>query len=347
MTAVPPLDYVAVLSDDVGIIQHAIENVPNRKWGYCTDDVSRAFMVALSYLELAPADKTASRLASIYLAFLAHAQLDDGRFHNFMDYDRRWLDEIGTHDSCGRAIWSLGYGVANAPSEQWRRVCATLLDRTIASLDSLEFIRSRAYAALGFAHALAASKETRYAAALASLAGEIFASYEKTATGDWRWFDECMTYDNARLPEALIRAGSALERPDYVQAGLAALGFYESVTLLGGVHVPIGNDGWYPRGGPRAIYVQQPLEACAMVDAELAAFDATGTAAHFASAELALAWYYGKNSRGVVMANGGGCYDGLGEECVNPNMGAESTLALLSAAYTVAARRARVLRAVR
>ena len=336
-----------MLSDDVGVIQHALENVPNRKWGYCTDDVARAFMVALAHLRLAPADKLGQRLAAIYLAFLQHAQLDDGRFHNFMDYDRTWLDEIGTHDSCGRAVWALGYGVANAPTETWRRVCAILLERTIPSLEALEYIRSRAYAVLGLAHAQTALRDAKYAKALEYLSGEILGSYEAVACDDWPWFEEEMTYDNARLPEAMLRAGQALGNARYAELGLASLAFYEGVTIEEGIYVPIGNDGWYRRGGRRARYAQQPLEACAMVDAELAAFDLTGKASHVATAEIALEWYYGKNTRGITMANGGGCYDGLGEDAVNTNMGAESTLALLSAAYTMAARRARVLRAVR
>jgi hypothetical protein len=338
---------LAALSDDVGIIQHAVANVPNRETGYCTDDVSRGFIVALAHLRLSPSDRTSQRLASNYLAYLHHAQLDDGRFHNFMSYDRRWLDEIGTHDSCGRAIWAIGYGVANAPSNEWRGVCGTMLDRAILSLDKLEYIRSRAYAVLGLAHAHSARKDERYAQALRYLAGEIAAAYEATASDEWRWFEDIMTYDNARLPEAMLRAGQALAEPSYVAVGLAALAFYGSVTLENGIHVPIGNNGWYARGGKRARYAQQPLEAYAMVDAQLAAFDCTGDASHVAGAELALAWYYGKNSRGITMANGGGCYDGLDEETVNHNMGAESTLALLAAAYTMAPRRARVLRAVR
>jgi len=304
-------------------------------------------MVVLTHLRLVPSDKLSQRLASIYLAFLAHAQLEDGRFHNFMDYDRSWLDEIGTHDSCGRAIWALGFGAANAPTQTWRRVCATLLDRAIPSLGSLEYVRSRAYATLGLSHAYAALQERRYAEALRYLAGEIAASYDAAARGDWLWYEESMTYDNARLPEALIRAGQSLGEARYGEIGLRTLAFYEGVTIENGVHVPIGNQGWYVRGGPRARYDQQPLEACAMVDAELAAFDATSDAAHFANAELASEWFYGKNSRGIPLANGGGCYDGLGEDCVNPNMGAESTLALLSSAYTLGARRARMLRAVR
>jgi len=329
------------------VIQHAIENVPNRKTGYCTDDVARAFRVALAHLRLAPADKQSARLAAIYLAFLAHAQLDDGRFHNFMDYDRRWLDEVGTQDSCGRAMWALGYGVANAPVQTWRRVCATLLDRAIPSIASLEYIRSRAYAALGLAHAAQALGEARYSEALRGLGNELLDAYRANASTRWHWFEDVMTYDNARLPEALLRAGQVLEEPNFGEAGLAALSFYESLTIENGIHVPIGNDGWYVRGERRAVYDQQPLEACALVDAELAAFDLTGETRHVAAADLALEWYYGKNTRGVTMANAGGCYDGLAEDSVNLNMGAESTLAFLSAAYAMAARRARVLRAVR
>jgi hypothetical protein len=336
-----------VLSDDVGIIQHALENVPNRKFGYCTDDVARAFMVALAHARLAPSERVSLRLASTYLAFLQHAQLDDGRFHNFMAYDRTWLDEIGTQDSCGRAIWGLGYGVANAPSEVWRRVCRRLLDLALPSLESLEYVRSRTYATLGLAHAHAALGEPAYASALDYLAGELLAAYEATAGSDWRWFENVMTYDNARLPEALIRAGHVLREPRYGNVGLEALAFYEGVSIEDGVHVPIGNDGWYPRGGHRARYAQQPLEACAMVDAELAAFDLTGNAAHVATAEIAMEWYHGKNSRSLAMVQGGGCYDGLGEETINLNMGAESTLAFLAAACAMAQRRARVLRAVR
>ncbi|MGC1381932.1 MAG: hypothetical protein WA814_13030 [Candidatus Baltobacteraceae bacterium] len=343
----PPLDHLIALSDDVGIIQHALFCVPNRKFGYCTDDVARAFIVVLAHLRIAPADRQSLRLASTHLSFLQHAQLESGEFHNFMGYDRRWLDEAGTRDSCGRAMWALGYGIANAPVPAWRDVCTALLDRALPSIDSLEYVRSRAYAMLGLAQAYAASQEARYGDVLRALADELLAAYEATASEDWAWFEDRMTYDNARLPEAMIRAGRALQEPRFGRVGLEALAFYERVTTENGVHVPIGNDGWYRRGGSRARYAQQPLEAYAMVDAELAAFDATGDAKHIASAELAMEWYYGKNSRGVRMAHGGGCYDGLAEDSVNRNMGAESTLALLAAAFSMAQRRPRALRAVR
>ena len=201
--------------------------MPNRKTGYCTDDVSRAFIVVLTYLRLNPGDRLSARLASIYLSFLVHAQMEDGRFHNFMDYDRRWSDEVGTPDSCGRAIWALGYGLANAPSPPWRRVCAAGLDRALSTVGSLGHIRSRAYAAIGLAHAYTAVKDSKYADALRSLTNELRNAYEATASDDWQWFENAMFYDNARLCEAMIRAGRALSEPRFHEVGLRTLAFYE------------------------------------------------------------------------------------------------------------------------
>lgn len=346
MPAIPPLDHVAVLTDDTGIIQHANESVPNRSTGYCTDDVARAFMVALARLRLEPRDDTAAAFASTYLAFLENAQLEDGRFHNFMSYERTWLDDVGTQDSNGRAMWALGYGVRYAPSEAWRRLCRALLDRALGSIDWFEYLRPRAYALLGLAHAHPALRGARYAAFFRRLADALCDAYDAASDAQWTWFEDEMTYDNARLPEALIRAGHALGDHRYADRGLTSLAFYERTTLVDGIFVPIGNRGWYPRGGERALYAQQPLEASALIDAELAARDATNDDERYANARAALAWFYGKNSRGVAMAHGGGCYDGLDETSVNRNMGAESTLALLAGAYAMAERQSVALRAI-
>jgi hypothetical protein len=332
----PPLDHLAALSDNVGIIQHATESVPNRKTGYCSDDVTRAFIVTVSYANLVPRDVQSRRLASIYLAFLHHAQVDDGSFHNFMDYDRRWSDDIGGQDCLGRVLWALGYGIAAAPDPAWRRVCRALLDRALPVMTFSGNLRPVAYATIGLSHAYAATENTEYRDAIERLATPLRDAFSREAAPDWQWFEEAMYYDNARLCEAALRAAQALDRKDLRDIGLGTLDFYAGVTTENGVHVPIGNAGWYRRGRHRARYAQQPLEAAAMVDAQLAAFHLTGNDAHLASAELALAWYHGKNSRGIVMAQeGGGCYDGLEEHAVNYNMGAESTLAYLAASYAM------------
>jgi hypothetical protein len=331
--SLPPLDHVLTLSDNVGIIQHAVESVPNRSTGYCTDDVARALIVMFKRLQHTARDPDALRLASIYLAFMFDAQLPDGRFHNFMGYDRTWLDEVGTQDSCGRAMWALGYGARHAPRASWRRVCAVMLDRAIPTTGWLEHPRAQAYAMLGLAHALHYESSPLRADALRTLANELAAGYERERTDDWEWFEPMMTYDNARLPEAMLRAGDALDDVRLIEIARVTLAFLERTVFENGIFVPIGNDGWYRRGGPRARFAQQPLEAAAMVDVELAAFDAFGNPAHRAAAETAAAWYDGKNLLAVAMAHAGGCYDGLEADGPNHNMGAESTLAYLAAAH--------------
>ncbi len=344
---VPPLDHVLVLSDDVGIIQHATESIPNRSTGYCTDDVARALMVVLARLQLVPHDTQALELASTYLSFLHDAQLPDGRFHNFMSYERTWLDEVGTHDSCGRAMWAIGYAMRFAPRASWRRLCTRMMERALQCVEWLEYPRAQAYAILGLAHAAQVDPSPGFRFALASLSDALIALYEAVRADDWEWFEPHMTYDNARLCEAMLRSGAVLDDPRRRQVGLRTLAFLESIVFEGGVFVPIGNGGWHQRGGERARFAQQPLEAASMVDAELAAFAATARASHLAAAERASAWFDGKNLLGAPMAQGGGCYDGLEEDGPNRNMGAESTLAHLMAAYALAAHRNSALRIVR
>ncbi|HTX55743.1 MAG TPA: hypothetical protein VMD47_01440 [Candidatus Acidoferrales bacterium] len=323
-----------ILTDDVGILQHARETVPDRSHGYCTDDVTRALIVMLVRLRQ-NSERDAMRLASTYLAFLRHAQLDDGRFHNFMSYERTWLDETGGQDSFGRAIWALGYTLRYAPRKSWRRLAAAMLDRALTHAERLEFPRSQAYAMLGLAHAVDAKPTPERTQLLRSLAQSLATLYERERSAEWEWFEPMMTYDNARLPEALLRAAAALGDDHLQTIGRRTLGFLERVVFEDGIFVPVGNDGWLRRGGPRARFAQQPLEAAAMVDAELAACDVSfksAKAAHRAAARAAAAWFDGKNLLGIRMAHGGGCYDGLERNGPNRNMGAESTLAYLAAA---------------
>lgn len=327
-----PLNHVRTLTDDVGIIQHARYSVPNREHGYCTDDVARALIVMLMRLRRVPGDADARAMASTYLAFLSNAQLPDGRFHNFMSYGRAWLDVVGTQDSFGRAIWSLGYALRFAPDDGWRRICAEMLDLSQACNAWFDHSRAQAYAILGLAHATAAG-HSAYTSAMRDLAQSLLRRYERERGAGWDWFEPVMTYDNARLPEALLRAGRALDDPAMLEAGRVTLEFLERTVFEDGIFVPIGNDGWFPRGGRRARFAQQPLEASAMMDAEIAAFDAFGGTEHRGMAARAAAWFDGKNLLGVALAHDGGCYDGLEADGPNLNMGAESTLAYLAAAY--------------
>ncbi len=334
----PVLDHLLALTDDVGIVQHAIYDVPNRETGYCVDDVARAFMVALAAAREPQYAAAALPLAGTYLAFLHHAQRPDGRFRNFMSYERTWLEDAGSDDSNGRAIWALGYGLRHSPKARWRSLCARMLERALPAAMSFRFVRSCAFAALGIAQAhgtrLVHSDVLERAAAY--VGGLLRGKYELHRAPGWEWFEDLMTYDNARLPEALLRLGTEFGDGELVRIGLTSAEFLSNVVTIDGRFVPIGNDGWNQRGGRRAIYSQQPLEAAAMVDLGLLAAEAAGDRRWLQIAALAHDWFHGGNTLGVPLVRDGGCCDGLETFGPNENMGAESTLAYLSSAFALA-----------
>jgi hypothetical protein len=335
---IPTLDHLKRLTDDAGVIQHAIIDVPNRNTGYCTDDVARGFAVALAAAGYPQLREDALALAGVYLAFLLDAQLPSGRFRNFMGYDRMWLDaREGSPDSNGRAVLALGIGLRRAPKESWRILCAEAIERALPALEPGGALRPIAFEAIGLYHALAAKPgHAPFSAALRAAGDALCASFERARAPGWDWFEDALVYDNARLVEGLLGAGAALKEPRFVQTGLAALDFLESVCFENDIFVPVGNAGWYRRGGERARFCQQPLEAASMVDAERLAYELTGDFRRLRLARLANEWYYGANLRGQIMVEAGGCRDGLGVDSVNRNMGAESTLSYLSSGFAIA-----------
>jgi hypothetical protein len=322
--SLPSLDHLLRLTDTIGIVQHAKGAVPDLDTGYCTDDVARAFIVACMRWRLEPSEKTEG-LALGYLAFLRDAMLPDGRFRNFAGRDGAWLEDVGSADSNGRALWALGFGVARG-SERIVAACGPLFERSVRCIDWLEFPHSETYAMLGLCEAVRSGANDKRAA-LAELATRSAARLHATSMPGWLWFEETMTYDNARFPQALIEAGALLDSVELSAAGAMALAFLESIVFEEGMFKPIGSDGWLTRGGARAYYAQQPLEAAAMVDAELAA-------GNDERAALAYAWFLGRNSAGIpLVTSAGECHDGLELDGRNENFGAESTLAFLAASH--------------
>lgn len=344
----PPvtLEYLSGLTDDVGVLQHTVEDIPNRGAGYCVDDAARALIVAVAAGAYPELEAEALRLGRIYLAFLLDAQRSDGRMHNFMGYNRNWLDDLGSEDSFARAIWGLGYTVAYARKATWRNVALRMLSTALPHAASLLHLRSQAYAALGLSMAFPSLLETQPEArqTLTAIGTRFQEAYKAECAEGWAWFEPCMTYDNARLPEAMMRIGAMIGRDDFIDTGLDSLDFYEGLCVENGVFVPIGNVGWCRRDGERARFDQQPLDAAAMVDAAFFAFDLTGREGHRRLAEIAYDWFFGRNSLNAPLVIDGGCRDGFSESSVNRNMGAESTLAYLASAFTLAPYRERAAR---
>jgi glycosyltransferase involved in cell wall biosynthesis len=335
------LDYLRRMTDDTGMFQHAKYTVADRTHGYCVDDNARALIVAVTLQDLRHLDSELGDLAAIYLSFLGHAFNDQtDRFRNFMSYDRRWLEEAGSEDSHGRAVWGLGVAVALGRDRGQVGFAVDLFHRALNAVGSFTHPRSIAFAIIGI-HAYLShySGDSRARRMRKILSDRLMQQFRDFATEDWPWCEDVLTYDNARLPQALLLSGQWLPDREMLQTGLRALDWLKKVqTDEKGQHfAAIGNNGWFPRGGSKARFDQQPIEAAAMVDACIEAFNCTHDEEWIAYAYRCLNWYQGENDLGVTLCDyaTGGCRDGLEAQGANQNQGAESTLCWLMALLAV------------
>jgi glycosyltransferase involved in cell wall biosynthesis len=329
-------DHLLTLIDDVGIIQHAHGIIPNRETGYCVDDVARLAVVSL---ELARCGDEQVWTSILYraLAFL-HAAEGRGGMRNFMSYDRRWLDEPHTGDHVGRTVWALGEILATAWIPAVVEPTRRLLERLVAELGREVPLRTAAYTVLGLAALDSDRLEPQARRLLERLTGQIADAYRRHASSDWSWFEDELSYDNARLSQALIRGGAALEREDLIALGTESLrwlgdecGLEDGLLRLPGHHGRRrGETG--PGAGD-----EQPLDAAALVEAELLAFSLTRRVEHGVRARQSFEWFLGRNRIHQPLYDfaTGGCSDGLGVDDLNRNEGAESTLVFHRAALAL------------
>ena len=323
-------EHLLTLVDDCGIVQHARGAIPNRYTGYCVDDIARLVVVALE-LESRTGDSKWTPVLYRSLAFLYDATDEDGAgMRNFMSYDRRWLDEPHVGDHVGRSIWALGDVLSTAWLPAIVGPSQRLLASLVRSLQGELSIRTAAYATLGLARLDPDRLDDAARQLLERCVTQLEAAYESSSDGAWRWFEDALTYDNARLPHALIVGCVALDRDDAVAAGLESLAWLgdESGLADGLLRLP-GNEGRHRSEPAPGAGDEQPLDASAFVEAELAAFAVTGDPEHGARAQRAFEWFLGRNRLGRPLYDfaTGGCCDGLSELDVNENEGAESTLA--------------------
>lgn len=328
------LTHLLRITDSTGVFQHAIFSVPNFSEGYCSDDNARAFILAVLLAEAGEEPEQARTLATTSAAFLYHAfDAATGRFHNHMSFDRLWLDEQGSEDCHGRALWALGVGVGRSPYRSFQMMAGQLFAQALPVVSAFSSPRAWAFALLGIHEYLrrlggdSMVKQTREV-----LTTRLMDLYARTAIPEWLWFENELSYDNAKLAHALIVSGEAMARADVLECGLSTLQWLtELQTSEKGHFRPIGSNGFYQRGGERADFDQQPIEAQATVSACLAAYRVTSDFRWYERAQLAFDWFIGWNDLGVELYSPetGGCRDGLHVDRANGNQGAESTLAYL------------------
>ncbi|HVB55881.1 MAG TPA: glycosyltransferase family 4 protein [Candidatus Acidoferrales bacterium] len=332
------LDHLYRMTDQTGIVEHAVFVVPNYPEGYTSDDNARALIVTTLLENLgvrAPAGS--ADLASRYLAFLWLAfNPATKRFRNSLSYERQWQEQEGSEDSHGRAIWGLGTVLGRSKNAGLRGAAGRLFELAVPAGVEFKSPRACAFALLGLQEYLDAFPGDRAALAAAeALTGRLLSSYRANRSVDWNWFENVLAYSNARLPQALIRAGMRAGNDEMVSAGLEALHWLVTIQRceVKGHFVPIGSQGFYSKNTAKARFDQQPVEACGAVSACLQAYRATGDERWRKEAWCAFNWFLGDNDLQIALYDPatGGCRDGLHPDRANENQGAESTLSFLTA----------------
>jgi glycosyltransferase involved in cell wall biosynthesis len=331
---IQPSHFVS-MCDDTGLFQHAVHAVPDRSHGYCLDDNARALIVACA-LNAPGEQRLPEVLAARFAAFVQHAwNVDARRFRNFMSFERRWLEDTGSEDSHGRALWALGECARADANASRRRWAAALFAEAAPNVANFRSPRAWAFALLGLDACSAVAAADSCAVDLRQLlADRLMSILSATETEDWVWFEEELAYDNARLPQALIVTGMTTGTSTYVAAGARALRWLMKLqTTQTGLFRPVGSMSFGDkRRHPRA-FDQQPLEATATISASLAAWRADGDLKWKADAKRAFAWFLGSNdlSCPLVDLETGSCCDGLHPGRVNENRGGESVVSYLLA----------------
>jgi len=326
------LNHMDRMTDSTGLIQHAIYSIPRRESGYTTDDNARALRLCVRLWNQHPEEKMLKRVTN-YLSFLEFARGIGRGFHNFLGYDRHWLDAEGCGDCQGQAVRALAEVLGSNLPDGYRALARELIEAVLPTLADLRSLRAQSYVILAYGHLWNKGIEDiePLENVAWSAARRLAECYDHAQRPDWQWFESRMTYANAVLPHALFVAATRWPQEDFLDIARASFAFLDQKTTAEGVFWPVGNEGWHPRGEEKAPYDQQPVEAVTMAETALVALDLLGDEECLASFRRAHGWFHGRNSlnRPLVDASSGACCDGLRATGVNYNQGAESTLAYL------------------
>ncbi|MBK5244941.1 MAG: glycosyltransferase family 4 protein [Eubacteriaceae bacterium] len=335
----PPLTltHIKRLTDNTGIIQHAKFGIPDFKEGYCLDDNARALLMACMYYNHAK-DPQALELMTVYLSYIHYMQNGDGSFHNFLSFNRNFLDEVGSDDSFGRTIWALGYLLANAPKDAYYQTGNSIFCDSIPNFGKIKSIRGIAYTIMGICYYMKIhASDNAMKQTLRTLTDTLVSHYDQNQSENWKWFETLLAYDNGILPLALLHATQILKDKKVADVAFASMDFITEHTLKDGYLSIIGNKDWYFKDKERSVFAQQPLDAQAMVLMFHQAYKLTGDRDYLKKLLTSFMWFLGENDMRLSLYNfeTEGCCDGFENEGINRNQGAESTLAYLISYLTV------------
>ena len=328
---------INLFTDETGILQHSKFDVIDRRHGYCTDDNSRALIAAVRHHQIYGGSKSLG-LAKRYLEFLLFMHINGNGFHNLLSYDRRYLDEEGTEDSLGHALWATGLTINSGVPRMLKQLSSLLFDESLPKARGFTSPRGRAFALLGLCeYGKAHPQDSNLRKDIVQFTDFLVDRYRDNARPGWNWFENYLTYANPRIPQALLESGVLLEDEYLIRIGKESLDFLIETQFVNGVFHPIGTNGWYRKEGDRAFYDQQPIEASCMVEACITANRSLKEKRYMDYAHKAFQWFHGSNSSGLTLVDMDNftCFDGLTVNGLNQNKGAESTISYLLADLSI------------
>jgi len=325
-------DHIERLTDKFGIIQHAKYSKPNKKFGYSSDDVSRALIACCLHYKNNPS-KRLEKLMNIYLRFISFARRKDGSFANIISYQKK-RDTTSEEDVIGRIIWTLGYvSSQNYLPEEIKRRATKLFKLSLPKTKGIKSLRSIAFIITGLYFYLKQYPDKNIKKIFISFSKYLINVYKSKSSPEWPWFEDFLTYSNSKLSEALFYSYDILKKKEYLEIAETSLAFLDSITFTSHYYVPIGQKGWYFKNQQRSYFDQQPEDTASMVQTKITAYKITKNKKYLKDALKAFYWFLGKNHLKLMVYNEttGGCHDGLGEYELNLNQGAESTISYILA----------------
>lgn len=329
-------DYVIRLTDDFGMLHHSRYARPQKRFGYSLDDNARALIVTTKYYA-ASQESYILKLMRNYLSFMKFNQKKNGQFARLVS-GSKIRDLRHDEDVLGRAVWALGYFLsADIQDKKMNDVANEMFKKSLGNADEITSPRAIAFTIIGLYHYFKKHPNKHIERLIKSLADKQLALYKESATDDWHWFEDMLTYSNSRLPESLYYAYGVTKNKKYLTVAEKTLKFLHDITFERQYYSPIGQAGWFIRNKKRSYYDQQPEDTSSMVETKVAAFAITNNKKYAKDAYKAFQWFLGRNHLDLMVYDEatGGCHDGLGQHALNLNQGAESTLSYLLARLSI------------
>lgn len=317
------INYLFDFTDSVGIFQHSYQGIPNRHFGYTTDDNARALILAVMLYDKFK-DKTYLSLINTYLSFIHHSQNENGKFKNFMNYQREFIEQEGSDDCFGRCIWALSYtATTTSIPKNVRSACFSMLRESEKNINSIQSPRAKAYIVVGLSLLEPSRTILEH---IENLTFSLAKLYTVCNDKSWHWFENIMAYSNSIMPRALLIGSQVLRNSNYMEIAKESIDFLESITFKNNYFKPIGCNGWFIKDQLPSEYDEQPIEACETLFSYMDYYAISQSEEHLNKALACFNWYLGKNSQNLSLINHetGACFDGLTPNGLNRNQGSES-----------------------